>query len=201
MLFRAHAGTFLFCCLALLLATGLYQRVANPSLEYHLEHAATPTERGMPPSAAAPGEDTPTPLTPEFAEKLARAMKDLREQPGNPEIHMYIADIFVRHNDWHSAAKFMERAVAAAPENAKAWYAYGMVLSGHKEYEKAAQAFEKVLTLDAANTDAMANLITLYRRDLNQPMKAVGLAEKILAAPDAGETAKKIAGEALQKPR
>ena len=199
MRFRAHAGTFLFCCLALLLATGIYQRVANPSLEYHLEHAATPTERGMPPSTAAPGTDNAIPLTPEFAEKLGQAMKDLREQPGNPEIHMYIADIFVRHNDWHSAAKFMERAVAAAPDNAKAWYAYGMVLSGHKEYAEAAQAFERSLSLDAANTDAMANLITLYRRELNQPLKAVGLAEKILAAPEAGETAKKIAGEALQK--
>ena len=190
MRFRAHAGTFLFCCLVLKLAAGLYQRVANHSLEYHLDHSDSQAAAAMPPPASTPSSENAVTLTPESMEKLGKAMQDLREQPENVEIHMYIADIFVRNQDWHNAVKFMERAVNTAPDNARAWHAYGLVLFGHKDFEQSARAFERALVLDPDNTDAMANLVTLYGRELRQPEKAAELAGKILSSHQDGEKAK-----------
>lgn len=112
---NARAGTFLFCCLALLLATGLYQRVANPSLEHHLRHSpASMPEKPIPTSSPAPGLEKPVPFSPADAETLAKAMKELRDTPNNPDIHRRIAEIFLRYNDQRTAAKFLERAAALA---------------------------------------------------------------------------------------
>ncbi len=115
---HVRAGTFLFCCLVLLLGAGIYQRIARPSLEYHLRQTpARLPEKPIP--SSAPGTDAAvpqtTPLTPEDAETLANAMRELRGQPDNPEIYRRIADIFIRHKDWHNAAKFLERAAALTP--------------------------------------------------------------------------------------
>ena len=190
MRFRTHAGTFLACGLVLLLATGLYQRVANPSLEYHLEHGQA--------DSAAPAEDAPLPMSLEEREKLARAMAGLREDPLNAETHMLIANIFMRHKDWHNAVAFMERAVAAAPENAPAWHGYGLMLFGHKEFAKSAEAFERALALNPGYVSAMTNLIILYRRELGKPERATELARAVLVLPQADEHAKNIARNELQ---
>lgn len=203
MQFHSHAGTFIACGLALLLATGLYQRVANPSLEYHLNHGPSASSASsapsMPPDGMAPGAETPEPMSAGEREKLAKAMADLRENPANAETHMLIADIFLRHKDWHKAIRFMERAVAVAPDNATAWHAYGFVLFGHKEFEKSGEAFERALVLKPGYASAMTNLIILYRQKLGKPERAKELAKAVLASPDADEHAQNIARDALQK--
>lgn len=149
MRFNAHAGTFLFCCLVLLLATGLYQRVARPSLDYHLEHSSAqlPEKSSQPAPAPTSGTANAMRMPPEDAAMLGQAMKTLRDQPNNPEILITIADIFIRHKDWQNAAHFLQHAATAAPGD----------------------------------------------------VRVAELAKKILAAPNAGETVQKTAGEILQK--
>ena len=198
--FRAHAGTFLACSLVLLLATGLYQRVANPALEYHLEHSsvATPTP-AVPSTSVASDTGAPLPIRPEDGEKLAQAMADLKKNPTNAQTNMLIANIFMQHRDWHNAVKFMERAVSAAPDDAAVWHSYGLILFGHKEYEKSTEAFERALALNPSDTSAMTNLIVLYRREPGNPERALELARAVLASPKADEHTKNIAKSELQR--
>lgn len=115
MRFRAHAGTFLFFCLALMLATGVYQRVANPALSYHLDH---PVEEQNTPQAPLPQAPLPQPsgpgmrMTPEQSEKLAHAMAELKENPNDAAILLRIATIFSDLGDRQNAERFAARAAA-----------------------------------------------------------------------------------------
>lgn len=189
--FRANGAAFLGFALLLLLAVGLYQRIANPSLTYHLDaqqHAPAP----------AADHDHP-PLAPEDAEKLGNAMTRLRENPADAELLLSIADIFGRNKDWRNALGFLERAAEVAPKDFRPQYLRGITLANMNEHARAAEAFEKALELDATNTRSRFNLAVLYRYYLNKPEKARELLRDVASSPLADPALREQAKKELER--
>lgn len=187
--FRTHAVAFLAACLMLMLAAGLYQRVANPSLEYHLDHA---------PAASEADHDHP-PLSPEETEKLNRAMADLGTAPNDIGKLLAIADIFRRNKDWINAAAFLARAAEAAPADMRPRYYQGVTLAQKGEFANAAMAFEHALRLAPENAPAQFNLAVLYRYHLDKPEKARSLFNAIASSPSSDASLRQKAKEELGK--
>ena len=187
--FRPHAGTFLFLGLALLLATGLYQRVANPSLEYRL---------GAPASNAQAAEHEHPPLTPEDAQALSRAMAKLQRNPSDLDLTLHIAAIFSRNKDWINAVAFLDKALHLAPSDMRPRYFLGVALAGKGEYAQSATAFEQALAIEPDNVHSMFNLGILYRHYLRKPGEAAELFRKVTASPNADNELRKKAEEELK---
>lgn len=161
MRFSAHAGTVVICFAVLLGATFLYQRVANPSLEYTLDT----------PQTATSGHEHP-PLAPEDAKALGSLMEELRAKPDDSEIVLRIVAIFMRNSDWINAAAFLDKAAELAPEHNRAWHLLGFVRSQQGQYRQAAEAFEKAVAI-SAEPQSMFSLGVMYRYHLNQEQKAL----------------------------
>lgn len=190
--FRAHAVTFLAASLVLLLAAGLYQRVANPALHLHMD--------APPPAAqAAPADHDHPPLTPEDNAKLGQAMGKLRENPADTETLLEIAAIFSRNNDWINAVTFLERAAQAAPKDMRPRFFLGVALASQGRHAEAAAAFEKTLTLAPGNAEARFNLGILYRYYLHQNDKAADLFRTVAESPEAGENLRELARKELAR--
>ena len=189
--FRSNGAVFLGFAILLLLATGLFQRVANPSLTYHLDAqpSAVPT---------ATEHDHP-PLTPEDAETLGKTMAQLRERPTDINLLLSIADIFNRNKDWRNAIGFLERAAAAAPQDMRPQYFMGVTLAGQGEHARAAVAFEKVLAIDPANVQARFNLAILHRYYLNEPNSAERMLREVVASPLADPSLREQAKKELER--
>lgn len=162
MRFSAHAGAFILCCVVLLFGTFIYQRVANPSLEYSLD---------APASAANPDHDHP-PLTPEDTKALGSLMEELRAKPTDPALTLRIADIFVRNKDWMNAAAFLEKAAELAPNEHRPWHLLGFARSQQGQYDEAAKAFEKAVSI-GSEPQSMFSLGVMYRYHLNRQQKAL----------------------------
>ena len=190
---RARSRTFLLLSLLLLLAAGLYYRVAHPSLRYHLEHGPSVAS----PSAADPAHDHP-PLSPEENAELARLMGVLRQSPSDVNSLLAIADLFSRNKDWRNALAFFDRAAQAAPSDMRPWYFRGVALAGIQDYAGAAAAFEHALERVLGNDSIRYNLAVLYRYHLNRPSEAASLFGAIVASPAAPESLKARAREEVQ---
>lgn len=191
--FQAYAPAFLACCVAALLATGLYQRVANPELHYHMQSPATATQTAPPPDHDHP------PLGPEDTASLGQAMNKLRATPGDVETLLEIAAIFSRNRDWINAVTFLERAVAANPSDMRPRYFLGVALASQGRHAMAAKAFEETLALSPANDHARFNLGILYRYYLDRPDKALELFTAVAESPEADESLRNMAQKELAK--
>lgn len=184
---RSHAGTFLVCAAALLLLAGIYQRVANPSLTFHLETAAP---------ADAAGHDHPA-LAPEDAEMLGRAMARLQKTPEDLDLLLSIAAIFSRNKDWINAVGFLDRAVHLAPSDMRPHYYLGIAFASQGDYAKAEKAFESALAASPGNPETMFSLGVLSRYHLGKPQKAAEMFRAVAASPAAREDLRKNAREQL----
>ncbi|CAK7023377.1 MAG: hypothetical protein DELT_02505 [Desulfovibrio sp.] len=194
MRFSAHAGTFIICCAVLLLGTGVYQRVANPALHYHLD-APQPASPANP---ANPANHDHPPLSPEDAQMVGKLMESLRAEPDDTGLAMQIADIFVRNGDWINAEGFLDRITQRAPENHRAWHLLGYTRSQQGFYAKAAEAFEKAVAV-SAEPQSMFSLAVMYRYHLNMPQKALPLFTAVADSPKSDDSlraqaAKELAG-------
>lgn len=161
MRFSAHAGTVVICFAVLLGAACIYQRVANPSLEYTLDTPQT-----------VPNDHEHPPLAPEDAKALGNLMEELRAKPDDSEIVLRIVALFMRNNDWINAAAFLEKAAELTPENNRVWHLFGFVRSQQGQYRQAAEAFEKSVAI-SAEPQSMFSLGVMYRYHLNQEQKAL----------------------------
>lgn len=188
--FRANGATFLGLAVLLLLATGLYQRVANPSLAHHLD---------APQSAAPAADHDHPPLTPQDTEKLGQAMAQLRERPADTNLLLSIADIFNRNKDWRNAVEFLSRAAEIAPKDMRPQYFLGVALASSGEHANAAAAFEKALAIDPTSAQSRFNLAVLYRYYLNRPEKAKELLQEVAASPLAEPALREQAKKELER--
>lgn len=156
-----HAASFIIGCLVMLFATAVYQRVSNPSPEFHLDA----------PQNAGSGHDHP-PLAPEDAAALGVLMEEMRGTPKDPAIPLRIADLFIRNKDWLNAAAFLEKSAELAPENHRTWHLLGFVRSRQGAYAQAAEAFEKAAAI-SPEPETLFSLGVMYRYHLRMPQKAL----------------------------
>ncbi len=82
----------------------------------------------------------------------------------------------------------LESEVAQNPENLAAWKQLGHIYFDNDQYLKAAQAYEKVLTLEPDNADVLTDLGVMYRR-AGKPQKAVESFDRAIAADPKHEIA------------
>lgn len=186
MRFSAHAGSFIICCIVLLFGTFIYQRVANPSLEFQLN---------TPQSTANADHDHP-PLSPEDAKTLGALMEEMRAKPDDAALSLRIADIFVRNRDWINAAAFLEKTTTLAPGNNTAWHLLGFALSEQKQYEKAAEAFTKAVAIKR-EPQSLFSLGIIYRYHLHSPDAAKAAFSQIVTMSPVDETLFKRAEKEL----
>lgn len=188
---HGRGKAFLVFAIVLLLCAGLYQRIANPSLEHRLAVSSAATGQAA--------EHEHPPLTPDDTEKLGQAMAKLREHPADVNLLLSIADIFSRNKDWLNAEGFLNRAVEIAPRDMRPRYLLGVALAGKGDYPAAAAAFEKALTIDPTSAQSRFNLAILYRYYLDKPEQAVALLREVAASPVAAPALREAATKELQR--
>ncbi|MGE3064091.1 MAG: tetratricopeptide repeat protein [Hyphomicrobiaceae bacterium] len=132
------------------------------------------------------------------AEKLARHA--LAEQPANPALLQFVANICFRQDKFAEAAQLCGKAVALTPGSAEAQYNLGTALMKLERYAEAAAAFRQALAAKPDIYDALNNL-GLALIGLGQPAEAEDpLRRAIALAPDAAPALKSL-GIALERQR
>lgn len=189
--FRPRAAAFLFCAIALLFLTGIYQRVASPSLIYPMDEGA---------ASSAEEHDHP-PLTPEDSEKLAQAMTALQKDPENVDRLLSIAHIFSRNKDWMNAIGFLDRATHLAPNDMRPQYFLGLAFASTGDHFKAEKSFEQALGIAPGNPQAMFNLAVLYRYHLGKPEKADELFRAVAISPMTESGLRESARRQIETPK
>ncbi len=187
---RSLAFWFLLMSLGCLFATGLYQRMASPSLIQTLDMQPQGRGNDPQPGGNAAAQRPPAPLPEADAAELGGLMAKLKAAPDNTDTLLAIADVFRRNKDWEKALGFLRRAADSAPADMRPQYFQGMALAEKGDSAPAAEAFEKALLLAPNNASARFSLAVLYRHYLNNPGRARELLEAIVASPDAEEAVK-----------
>lgn len=104
---------------------------------------------------------------------------DLLRRSDNPE-DFYLAGVTSLQIGNHQAAiQFLARYVAAAPNDAKGFLAYGIALLYENQFAEGKAALERAIALDANLTEAEYNLALLARREGNLEQAKAGF-EKVL---------------------
>ena len=110
-----------------------------------------------------------------FSDFSIRAQTPTTNQP-TPE-----ADALFQAQKWGEAAKAYEVATKQQPGNGRAWYRLAYVLHALGNYEGAVAAYQKNLSINSANANAMYNLACAFAR-LNNKDKAFEWLGKAAAA-------------------
>jgi len=192
----------LFGILLLMLGISMYQRAVSPGMRQSLH-----TEKTLH-AATAPSDDTTpqqmrnsyfsAPRDPEAAEKLVQLMEHLQSVPGDPELLLKIARIFLENNAWGQADAFLARAALAAPKDFRPHYFMGMSKSGQGLYQEAAQAFTESLRRET-NPAAQFDLAIVYKYHLSQLEKADILLRHVSISSAADEYLRHKATQELEK--
>lgn len=115
----------------------------------------------------------------------AALQKTLSLDPNLPEAYDLLVRTYLASNRLPEAAKELEGALAKHPDNAQKAMTLALVREKMKDFQGAADAYEKVLAVKPDFVPALNNLAYLYAEHLNQPQKAVEIARKARTAqPD-----------------
>ena len=160
--------------LAVMLLVSLAYRLGSHPLT---RTAAAPTVASaptMPPAGASAASGTggdAGAATPEQAATIA-AMQKLQADPNDVDALLELADLFMRQNSPESAQGFINRALVAAPGDAR-----------QGKYPEAAEAMTRSLRLQD-NPTVRYSLAVVYRYHLNDEAKAKEQLEAARANPD-----------------
>ncbi|SIO29705.1 tetratricopeptide repeat protein [Halodesulfovibrio marinisediminis] len=113
------------------------------------------------------------------AAHIADLMGKLKKDPNNVKLIEEIAQHFMEDGEFSQARKFIQRGIAAQPNNAHLFYMLGMANFKLQSFKKAASAFETSLTI-AEDPSARYNLGVLLKYYLDKPAEANEQFEKIV---------------------
>ncbi|WP_290925244.1 hypothetical protein [Halodesulfovibrio sp.] len=147
---------------AMLITSSVY-RTKHPSLTKFVQTRS-----------AAPAETTS-----DNSAHIAGLMGKLQKDPNNVKLIEEIAQHFMEDNEFSQARKFIQRGIAAQPNNAHLFYMLGMANFKLESFKKAAGAFETSLTI-AEDPSARYNLGVLLKYYLDKPAEAKEQFEKIV---------------------
>lgn len=102
-----------------------------------------------------------------YQEEMQIADKD----PTNSENIISLAQRFMKHGEVKAAEIYLQKGIIASPSNPHLLYTYGEALVKDFQFEKAAEQWERALSIEAS-AEAHYNLGMLYRYKLNQEDKA-----------------------------
>lgn len=104
----------------------------------------------------------------------------------------------LKRGDMNGAANFAERAVKAAPQNARLWLLLGYTSRMAARYQQSIDAYQRVLRLEPGSADALSGLAQTYMR-MNRNDDAKRLLAQVLAANPRRQNDLLIAGELYMK--
>ena len=171
--------------LAVMLLVSLAYRLGSHPLT---RTAAAPTVASaptMPPAGASAASGTggdAGAATPKQAATIA-AMQKLQADPNDVDALLELADLFMRQNSPESAQGFINRALVAAPGDARPSYYQGVLDARQGKYPEAAEAMTRSLRLQD-NPTVRYSLAVVYRYHLNDDAKAKEQLEAARANPD-----------------
>ncbi len=147
----------------------------HPLVHDHGPAVEAPAPVQKAPVPAAPGEPDRAKMEQMGQSPQAMAimglMQKMKENPNDVETLLAIAQTFAEQGDAEGAKEMLQRAVVAAPSDARPPYLLGVVLGGQGRWQKAAEQLERSVSL---NDDASArySLGVIYRYHLKQEGKA-----------------------------
>jgi tetratricopeptide (TPR) repeat protein len=111
-------------------------------------------------------------------------LKTIDLDPNLTSAYDLLAATFLRANNLPEALNQMNAVLAKNPEDIRARLTTGMIYGQMKEFNKARDAYEKVIAANPTLVTALNNLAYLYAEKLNDPKRATELAQKArLIAP------------------
>ena len=117
-------------------------------------------------------------------EAVAELRKATELDPKLDVAYRLLVATYIGKGQLAEAAAQLEQELAKNPKNATALFTLGMVSSARKDYQKARELYEKLLTLQPDAALAMNNLAVLYAEQFNDLETAYKLANKArLQAP------------------
>lgn len=167
---------------AMLVTSVIYRLGAHPLTSPPAVPAAPVSPAGAPvppPNAKAGGDGS---VTPEQTATIA-AMQKLQADPNNIDALLDLADLFMQQGSPESAQGFINRALVAAPGDARPSYYQGVLDARQGRYSEAAEAMERSLRLQD-NPAVRYSLAVVYRYHLNDDAKAKQHLEAARNNPD-----------------
>lgn len=104
-------------------------------------------------------------------QKIKNGLAEIFQNPGNTDTVIFLADTFIAHNETKAAGIILQKGIVAAPTNAVLPYLYGQALAQDMQFEKAAEQWERALTLQDS-AEVRYSLGMLYRYKLMNTEKA-----------------------------
>ena len=104
----------------------------------------------------------------EKAGKLDEAIHEEEEalaiDPANVQVHVNLLSLYGRKGDAAKARQHFDAAIKLNPGRSDAWYDYGVLLFGERNYTEAEQAFRRAVAIDPSYADAHNNLGVIYEQ-------------------------------------
>ena len=208
---RVVLGALVLGLAAILGASVVYRLQAHPLTRQAVSAVAANKGMPMPPAGMGQGDGMTMPppnaapggmpgadaVSPEQA-ALIEHMKALQADPNNVEALLDLADAFIRQENPESAQGFINRALVAAPGDARPSYYQGVLFARQGKYPEAAEAMERSLKL-RDNPSTRYSLAVIYRYHLNDPDKARQQLEAARVNPGLTPDMKTLIDEELAK--
>ena len=176
----------------------------HPLVHDHGPAAAAPAPAQKSPAPAVPGEPDRAKVEQMGQSPQAMAimglMQKMKENPNDVETLLALAQTFAEQGDPEGAQEMLQRAIVAAPSDARPPYLLGVVLGGQGKWQEAAEQLERSVSL-GDNASARYSLGVIYRYHLKQEDKArqqFDLAAKLSQDPALASMIKAELAKAVQ---
>lgn len=116
-------------------------------------------------------------------EAMIAAMQRLQADANDVDAMLMLADMFMEQDNMGSAQGFINRAMVAAPSDARPAYYLGVLQARQGQYQEAATAMERSLALQD-NPATRYSVAVIYLYHLNDAAKSRAHLEAASASPD-----------------
>lgn len=106
-----------------------------------------------------------------LAQKIRDALALISTNPSESDTVIFLADTFIAHGETKAAEIVLQKGIVASPANAVLPYLYGQALSKDFQFEKAAEQWERAISLQDS-AEVRYSLGMLYRYKLMNDEKA-----------------------------
>ncbi|MCH5277008.1 MAG: tetratricopeptide repeat protein [Desulfovibrionaceae bacterium] len=166
---RLVLGGITLGLMTMLLTSVAYRLGDHPLTRPSTAPATSPeASPAMPPAASRPGESSA--IAPDQADTI-NAMQKLRANPDDVDTLLELAELFMRRGSPDNAQEFINRALVAAPGDARPSYYQALLDAEQGRFSEAADAMTRSLRLQD-NPSVRYSLAVVYRYHLHDEAKA-----------------------------
>lgn len=156
---------------------------------------AMPVSQPDAPASPQPGETSA--IAPDQADTIV-AMQKLRANPDDVDTLLELAELFMRRGDPKNAQEFINRALVAAPGDARPSYFQALLDAGQGRFAEAAEAMARSLRLQD-NPSVRYSLAVVYRYHLHDEARAREQLNAALGSPALSEELRALIEQELAR--